>query len=336
MTPRILFGPVAVLAEELDDASLQRALVVTTPGRQAEVRLAVESLGGRVAGLFAEAAPHVPVASVDSAEAALDSAGADVLVALGGGSAIGLAKALALRHPLPIAALPTTYAGSEMTNIWGLTEGGRKRTGRDARVAPRIVVYDAALTLGLPPHVSAASGMNAMAHAAEALYAGDATDEVLKGAVEAARLLAESLPTVVAQPGDLVARDTVLRGAHLAGTALGRSSMGLHHRLCHVLGGSYGLPHAMTHAVVLPHVVAFNTPAAPAAMGRLARAIGAHDAASGLVDLNDRLGIKEGLGDLGLRHTDLEAAATLAAEGGYPNPRSVTAEEVRGILAAAF
>jgi len=175
-----------------------------------------------------------------------------------------------------------------------------------------------------------------MAHAAEALYAGNATESVRQGAVEAARLLAECLPIVVARPGDLAARGTALRGAHLAGGALGQASMALHHRLCHVLGGSYGLPHAMTHAVLLPYVVAFNRPAAPAAMRRLAQAIGAPDAAPGLADLNARLGITARLGDLGLHQTDLESAAIATVKGGYPNPRPVTAEDVHGILEAAY
>jgi maleylacetate reductase len=296
------------------------------------------ALGRRLAARFDGAAPHVPVATVDEAMRVLGAPGraADVVVAVGGGSAIGLAKALALRTSLPIVALPTTYAGSEMTNIWGVTEKGAKQTGRDQRVLPAVVIYDPALTLSLPPDVSAASGMNAMAHAVEAVYAHDATAEVREQALGAARLLADSLPDVVARPSGVDARERALRGAHLAGAALGHASMGLHHRLCHVLGGRFGLPHALTHAVVLPHVVAFNAPAAPEAIGALADALGVPDAAAGLAALNERLGLTARLRHLGLGRPDLDAAAARAADGAYGNPRAAAVADVRAILAAAY
>lgn len=343
MSPRVVFGAGSIsgLADELDRAGLAgavhaRALVISTPGRADDARRVVAALGDRGAGMFDGAAPHVPVASVDRAATQVAAAVPDVLVAVGGGSAIGLAKALALRLPLPIAAVPTTYAGSEMTNIWGLTEAGVKRTGRDARVAPVIVIYDPELTLSLPPAVSAASGMNAMAHAVEALYAANASDEVLTWAEDAARGLAVGLPEVVLRPRDLDARERVMRAAHLAGAALGQASMGLHHRLCHVLGGAFNLPHALTHAVLLPHVAAFNAPAAPEAMRRLAGALGVDDAPAGLAALNQRLGIRIGLGELGLERDDIVRVAKLATEGSYPNPRPVTTEAVRGVIERAY
>jgi len=336
VTPRVVFGPVARLGDELSRASLERAFILSTPGRAATVRDIVTMLGDRAAGWFDRAEPHVPVACVDEAERAVRTAQPDGLVAFGGGSAIGLAKALALRMPFPIVAIPTTYSGSEMTGIWGLTSGGRKETGRDPRVAPQIVLYDAVLTVSLPPATSAASGMNAMAHAAEALYAANATDAVRQSAEEAARLLAAGLPAVIDHPDDLGARERVLRGAHLAGDALGRASMGLHHRLCHVLGGSFGLPHALTHAVLLPHVVTFNAEAAPEAMARLARAIGADDAARGLAALNARIGITARLRDLGLSSGDIGIAAETAAESRYPNPRPAAAADIETILRKAY
>lgn len=338
MTPRVVLGAGAVdrLPAELDRAGWRRAFVISTPGRAAETDAVAAVLGERVAARFDRAVPHVPVAAVGDALAALAPAGADVLVAVGGGSAIGLAKALALRTGLPIAAVPTTYAGSEMTTIWGLTDRGVKRTGRDPRVASSIVVYDARLTLSLPPELSAASGMNAMAHAVEALYAADADDETRARAESAARALAASLPRTIEAPDDLEAREATLHAAHDAAIALNNASMGLHHRLCHVLGGRVGLPHAMTHAVLLPHVVAFNAPAASEAMDRLASALGVGDAPAGLAALNRRLGIRARLRDLGLREADLAAAAAAAADGEYPNPRPASAEDVRAILAAAF
>ena len=335
---RVFFGAGAVrhLPGALDHLGLERAFLVTTTGRAAEADRVAEALGPRLAGRHDGAVPHVPVASVDAALAALDAAAPDVIVAVGGGTAIGLAKALALRTGLPIAAAPTTYSGSEMTSIWGLTEGGVKRTGRDPRVAASIVVYDAELTRSLPPDLSAASGMNAMAHAVEALYAADADEATRDRAEDAARQLAASLPLVVERPDDLAAREAALRGAWLAAVALNEASMGLHHRLCHVLGGRFGLPHAMTHAVLLPHVVAFNAPAAPDAMRRLAVALGVADAPEGLAALNRRLGIAARLRDLGLTRDDLDNAAAAAADDRYPNPRPASVDDVRQILNAAF
>lgn len=332
-------GSIARLTDELDAAGLGRALVITTPGRVADVARVLRVLGDRVAGVFDAAAPHVPVSVVERAATIVGSAAPDVLVAVGGGSSIGLAKALALRGQVSIAAVPTTYAGSEMTNIWGLTDAGVKRTGRDPRVAPAIVVYDPEFTLSLPPDVSAASGMNAMAHAVEALYAANATDEVRGWAEDAARGLAAGLPDIVLRPRDIEARDRIMRAAHLAGAALGQASMGLHHRLCHVLGGTFNLPHALTHAVLLPHVAAFNAPAAPDAMRRLARALGAVDAdhaPAALAALTRRLGITVGLGALGLNRDDIPRVAELATERGYQNPRVATREDIRRVVEAAW
>jgi maleylacetate reductase len=205
-----------------------------------------------------------------------------------------------------------------MTSIWGITDGDLKQTGRDDRVAPRIVVYDPALTLTLPPQASAASGMNAIAHAVEALYARMPSPIAAAAAEQAIRLLARALPAVVAAPSDVSARALALRGAHLAGVALQHASMGLHHKLCHVLGGTFGLPHAETHAALLPHVVQFNASAAPDAMARIAEALGEADAATGLHNLNKDVGLESRIGTLGFRAADIDRAAELVAtsEGG--------------------
>ena len=268
---RVVFAPdaFAELPAELHRLSAERAFVVSTPGRLASLPPLQPLLDPRLAATFDGAVEHVPVDVVERALEQCARANADVCVAIGGGSSIGLGKAIARETGLPLLAVPTTYSGSEMTSIWGMTDAGGKKTGRDPRVAPRVVVYDPALTLALPPLVSAASGMNAMAHAVEALYAANASPVALSLAEEAARLLASSLPLIASTPHDGDARANALAGAHLAGRALDLAAMGLHHRLCHILGGSFGLPHARTHAALLPYVVAFNAPAAPTAMRRL-------------------------------------------------------------------
>jgi alcohol dehydrogenase class IV len=223
-----------------------------------------------------------------------------------------------------------------MTTVYGLTEGGLKRTARDARVLPKAVIYDPALTLGLPPATSAASGMNAIAHCVEALYAQDANPITSLMAEEGIRALAASMPLIVKDPSDLEARSDALYGAWLAGVALGATGVALHHKLCHTLGGSFNLPHAETHSIVLPHAARYNRDAAPEAMARVARALGVSDAPRGLYDLEVKLNLKMKLSEIGLREADLERAAKLALERPYPNPRPVEYEGVLALLRAAY
>ena len=335
---RVVFdvGAVKQLAAELDTLHVTRLLIVTTPGRAPMLGVVHEHLGARVRGVCDLAALHVPIDRVQAAVTMIDAIGPDALLAIGGGSAIGLAKAMARERRLPIAVVPTTYAGSEMTSIWGVTDGDAKRTGRDPAVAPRLVVYDPTVTLSLPPSVSAASGMNAIAHAVEALYALEVGPIATAAAEAALRSLARALPAVVARPDDIEARTLALGGAHAAGVALELASMGLHHKICHVLGGTFGLPHAPTHAAVLPRVVAFNAAAAPAAVARVAAALDVADAAAGLEALNRTLGLTMSLSALGLRAGDVDRAATLVASSTYPNPRQVTVDDVRALLRSAL
>jgi alcohol dehydrogenase class IV len=335
---RVVFGAGAMarLGAEIDALAVTRVLLITTPGRTSGLAPVHEHLGDRVAGACRRAALHVPIDRVRDAVAEAGRVGADALLAIGGGSAIGLAKAVALERAIPIVAVPTTYSGSEMTSIWGITDGDVKRTGRHIGVAPRLVVYDPDLTLTLPAAVSAASGMNAMAHAVEATYAAGAGPVAVAAAEEAIRALARALPAIAARPDDRDARTLALRGAHAAGVALELAAMGLHHKICHVLGGTFGLPHAPTHAAVLPHVAAFNAAAAPEAMARVARALDAADAPRGLHALNRTLGLSATLGSLGFHAADVDRAADLVTAAAYANPRPVTSGDVQAILRAAL
>ncbi len=335
---RVVFGAgtVARLPAELDKLGAQRALVLSTPGRAASVRAVAASLGTRCAGFYDKAVMHVPLEVAEDARRVAKELGADCCVAVGGGSTIGLGKAIAAASGLPVLAVPTTYSGSEMTPIYGLTEGGLKRTQRDARVLPRTVIYDPQLTLGLPPATSAASGMNAIAHCVEAMYAQDANPIVSLMAEEGIRALAAALPAIVGNPADAEARSEALYGAWLAGVSLGAVGMALHHKLCHTLGGTWNLPHAETHAIVLPHAARYNRDAAPEAMARIARALGAKDAPGGLYDLETKLGLKMKLADLGMREADLERAAKIATEAPYPNPAAIDYAQVLELLKNAF
>ncbi|MBP0445529.1 maleylacetate reductase [Roseomonas sp. SSH11] len=335
---RVVFGAESLgrLPAELDAMGLRRVLVLSTPGQRALGERVLALIGARGAGLHAEARMHVPVEVAEAASVRAAALGADAVLAVGGGSAIGLAKAVALSGSLPALAVPTTYSGSECTAVWGLTRGGAKSTGRDPRVLPALVLYDPTLTLDLPPGIAAVSGLNAIAHAVEVLYAPDGTPVTAIMAEEGVRALAAALPRIREEPRDAEARAEALYGAWLCGTVLGQVTMGLHHKLCHALGGGFDLPHAETHAVILPHAAAYNAPAAPEAMARIARALGAEDAPGGLWALAGRLGAARSLAELGLREADLPRALSLATASPYPNPRPVTEAGLAALLARAL
>ena len=317
---RVIFGSgcVAELPDEVERLGIARAFVLTKRR---------ELLGDWPVGVFEGAVTHVPHHIAAQAREQAERLHADGLIAIGGGSTIGLAKAVALETSLPIIAVPTTYSGSERTSIWGITEEERKTTGRDHRVVPKTVIYDPSLLRSLPILIAGPSGLNAIAHAAEALYAGNKNPIVSLMAEEALRILAKSLPHDHEQS---------LFGAFLAGTALESVGMSLHHKLCHSLGGTFALPHAMTHAAILPHAIAYNREAAPEAMTCIARALGVTEAAAGLYDFAGRLSAPRSLKELGMREEDLDRAAEVAVQHPYYNPRPVTREGVRALLDDAF
>ena len=335
---RVIFGAGSLdhLEREVLELGARRALVLSTPEQRDLAQHVVERLGARAAGLYDRATMHVPIEIARHAQAFARSCGADCAIAIGGGSTIGLGKAIALESSLPILAIPTTYAGSEMTPIYGLTEDGIKRTGSDARVLPKTVIYDPALTVTLPVELSVTSGLNAIAHAAEGLYANNANPVMSLVAEEGIRALARGLPGVRRNTADLGARGDALYGAWLCGMVLGNVGMALHHKLCHTLGGSFNLPHAPTHTVVLPHALAYNAAHAPDAMQRIARAIGTNDAARGLYALALDNGAPVSLKAIGMQEADLDRAADLAAANPYWNPRPIERDGLRALLQDAF
>jgi maleylacetate reductase len=316
---RVVFGSGAArteLAAEVDRLGLARVLLIASNrGYDVAAGLAAP-LGRRLVATFTDVRPHVPV---EVARAAIGTAAdwdADGLLCVGGGSATGTAKAVALELRLPIVAVPTTYAGSEQTPVWGLTERGRKVTGRSADVLPRVVLYDPELTIGLPPEVTGPSGLNALAHAVAARQARNAVVDLL--ADGAVRALARGLPAAVDDGADLDARGDALYGAYLAGAAYGTAGGRLHHRLCHLLGGAFLLPHAETHAVLLPYTVAERERTAPAELAPVAAALRAPTAAAGVRALAERIDAPTALRDIGLRESDVDAAVKLLLE--QPGP----------------
>lgn len=335
---RVVFGSgtLAQVADEVRRLGCAKALVLSTPQQVEEAQALAARLGDLAAGVFAEAAMHTPTDVTGRVLARARDFGADCLVALGGGSTTGLGKAIALGTDLPQVVVPTTYAGSEATPILGETEGEQKTTRRSPKVLPEVIVYDVDLTLTLPVGLSATSGINAIAHAVEALYAEDANPVISMLAEAGIAALARALPRIASDPREREARSDALYGAWTCGACLGGVGMALHHKLCHVLGGSFDLPHAETHTVVLPHAVAHNAPAAPEAMARAAAALGAPDAARGLFDLARGLGAPTSLREIGLPEHGLDRAAELAVASPYWNPRPIERDAIRALLDDAW
>jgi maleylacetate reductase len=330
------FGTMDKVAEEVRLLGCQRALVLSTPQQQEEARDLADRLAELCVGTFPQAAMHTPTAITERALQAARNLRADCTVALGGGSTTGLGKAMALRTDLPQIVVPTTYAGSEATPIVGETNGGRKATRRTLKVLPEVIVYDVNLTLTLPTALSVTSGINAIAHAVEALYSPEANPVISMLALEGIAALVRALPVIVSRPFDREARSDALYGAWACGVCLGSVGMGLHHKLCHVLGGTFDLPHAGTHAIVLPHAVAYNESAAGESMRRVAELLASTSAARGLYDFAQRLNAPLALKQLGMPREGIDRAAVLAVASPYPNPRPLEREGIRALLDDAF
>lgn len=334
---RVIFGAGTLerISEEADGLGLARLLVISTANQENQAHQVASLLGARVAEMFAGAAMHTPVEVTERAISIVRDAQIDGFVAVGGGSAIGLAKALALRTDLPQIAVPTTYAGSEMTPILGETKDGTKVTQSNAKILPEVVLYDVNLTLSLPPTLSGTSGLNAIAHAVEALYARDRNPITSLMALEGIGALMQALPLIMDNPEDREARSKALYGAWLCGTCLGAVGMAIHHKLCHTLGGAFDLPHAETHTVVLPHALAYNLLAVPDVRSQLERVLGP-DPAGALYTLAGRVGAARCLKELGMPGTAIDEATDRALANPYWNPRPLERAPVRSLIARAW
>jgi maleylacetate reductase len=334
---RVIFGAGTIdqTAAEVSRLGRARALVLATPHQADQAQALSERLGPLAAGVFAQAAMHTPTDVTAQAVEAFKSAGADCVVAIGGGSTIGLGKAIATRTGADQVVIPTTYAGSEMTDILGETDQGQKTTRRDPSIRPETVIYDVDLTLSLPPAMTVTSALNAIAHGIEGLYAPDANPVFSIMALSAMRAFKEGLPRVITDPQDRKARSEVLYVAWLCSTVLGHITMALHHKLAHVLGGSFGTPHAETHAILLPHTAGFNAVAAADVLAPAAEVFGGR-IGGGLWDFAKAAGAPMRLSDLGLTETDLDRAAEIALRNPYENPRKFDTSDIRQLLQDAF
>ncbi|RBA13241.1 hypothetical protein FPRO05_13668 [Fusarium proliferatum] len=342
-TNRVVFGSGSVkkLPAEIKRLDVSRPLLLCTPGKRHLADQLSEIIKGAsldVAGIFANATAHTPTSVTEQGTAFLGSVSADCVVSIGGGSVVGLGKAISIRSGVPHISIPTTYSGSEMTPILGETKDGIKTTRSDPKILPAVVIYDVDLTLTLPPVICSTSGVNAIAHAVEALYARNANPITSILALEGIKSLAEALPQIVESPDSKAPRDQALYGAWLCGTVLGNSSMGLHHKICHVLGGSFGLPHAETHTVMLPHSLSYNAPCIPEQMAKLAAVFPGSegDALKGLGLLLGKLPVPGGLQELGMKESDIERASQIATSNQYPNPRPLELKWIFELLRRAW
>jgi alcohol dehydrogenase class IV len=340
---RVVFGSGSVkkLPNEIRRLNVSRPLLLCTPRKinyTTSLSDLIQASSIAVAGTFPHAKEHTPTSVTEEAVAFLNSVAADCVISIGGGSVVGLGKAISIRTGVPHISIPTTYSGSEMTPILGETRRGKKITRSDPRVLPAVVIYDVDFTMTLPPAISSTSGINAIAHAIEALYAMNANPITSMLALEGTKALAEALPQIVQDPDAKSPRGQALYGAWLCGTVLGSSSMGLHHKLCHVLGGSFALPHAETHTIVLPHALSYNAPAIPEQMAKLATVLSGSNgnALHGLDILLETLPVPHALKDLGMKESDIDKAVELVTANQYPNPRSIEPEWIRELIRRAW
>ncbi|UXM92507.1 maleylacetate reductase [Paenarthrobacter sp. JL.01a] len=344
---RVLFGTGQVstnIAREARRLGSRRIMAIASKSEASAARASLNDVP--VALWWHNVAQHVPVEVAESARSAAAEAEIDLIVCVGGGSTTGLAKAVALTSGIPVVAVPTTYAGSEATNMWGITENRTKTTGIDDKVLPVTVIYDATLSRTLPVALSVSSGLNALAHCVDSLWAPKADPINQALALEGTRAIARALRGIVSNPDDMDAREQALYGCYLAAVSFASAGSGLHHKICHVLGGTFDLPHAETHATILPYVLALNAPSVPELSSRLAEALSTPEANNrqapeGAVDalnaLRDILGAPTRLSDYGFKATDIsEAVHRILKVAPASNPAPVTEASIRRLLSDAL
>jgi len=279
---------------------------------------------------------EVPSDRISEAVGAARDAGG--VLAVGGGSAIDLGKAISAGTGLPLVSVPTTYSGSEWTSYFGVRDPQRRMRGGGGGAHPVAIVYEPELTVDLPPETTVGTSMNALAHCAEALYVQGHNPAADEQALAGARLISDWLPRVVAAPRDLEARTELLRGAAHGGAALAGSMLALAHAMAQAIGGRYGLPHGTLNGICLPPVLRFNAAYAPEAVRRFGEAIGASDDPAGRVEDLAALAGPTRLSDLGMPETDLPALAADAAQrgGNLANPKPATPQEIEQLIREVF
>jgi maleylacetate reductase len=336
-SPRVIFasGALSHIADEIALLNKKRVLLISDESAASHAKLLQSQLGALVVQSVSHVVMHVPDEfSAPIAESAR-SAQIDLVVTIGGGSATGLGKVIALDCAIDLMAIPTTYAGSEMTSIWGRTKNNQKSTGRDPAVLPKTTIYDPELTLSLPYSISVNSGMNAIAHAVEALYAPEVTAEIREAALEGITIFASGLRGISENANNLNARTDLLRGSMLCGFSLNNATMGIHHKICHTLGGMFDLPHAPMHSAVLPWAVQYNQNFATTQLNEVAEVLSARSAAQGLWDLAKEVGAQTSLKEIGYPIEKSEEVAAVISSAKYVNPRPYNHDGIMELLSNA-
>jgi len=333
---RFRVGAAGDLAALMAETGATKALVVCSASGPARYRDLLTGLGPKLADIYAGAETHCPEHTAFAALTAFARSGADCVVSIGGGSTIGLGKFIQVKSGRPHFCLPTTYCGSEMTPIYGMKIGEEKRTWRDPAAIPRVVIYDPLLSASLPPLDTVTTAMNGLAHCVEALYPERPNPIASAYALMGIRGFARAMPVLAADPRNSAARAEALYASYLGGLVVDMVGIGLHHKLCHVIGGMTDVPHGVSNAIVLPHVLAFNAPSLPAEMKAMAAALDAGDPAGALFALAERAGAPTALKDFGVDEARLDAMAAATAAIKFFNPRPVHEADVRTILAGAF
>jgi alcohol dehydrogenase class IV len=367
-------GSLAQLGEVVDRFRWQRLLLCSTGSlrRGGQIAELERALGERLVASYEHIQPHVPDFQVAEALALAETHQIDGVIGFGGGSAIGMAKAVSralekkrsgtqeypiapIQQPLvPVIAIPTTYAGSEMTPVYGVTRQidgePRKVTVTDVRVTPKLTLYDPLLTLQLSPEMTASTGINALAHCIEALYSITRNPFSTAAALQGIRSINSALPRCYAAGNDVEARAEMLTGSFLAATALAHVTMAIHHGLCHVLGGTAGVPHGVANSIILPHAMRFNLDATAHQLAQVAEAMGigtagtiveaaAEDVIQQIYRLIRQLNLPQHLRDVGVQEADLPRLAQIAFQSRtvQSNPKPVRdAGEIEAILRAAW
>ncbi len=341
----VIFAPASLtqLGDAIGRFGWQRVLLCTshTMQRNGQVDSIKSSLGDSLVGVFDHVQPHVQDVQVNEVLSLAIEKNIDAVIGMGGGSPIGMAKALGFQSHFPIVAIPTTYAGSEMTPVYGITHTdenpSRKVTVTDPKITPKFVIYDPQLTLDLPPELTASTGINALAHCIEALYSKTCNPLSTAAATNGIRHINNALLDCYRDGKNLDARTEMLLGSHLAGLSLASVSMGLHHGLCHVLGGSANVPHGIANSIILPHAIRFNAEATATQLLPAAEAMGLpvngispkvviEALAQKIHELIGRMNLPQQLRDAGVAESDIPRLAQLAFQNRtvQNNPKPIT------------
>jgi len=337
---RVIFGngSIQLLGDEITKLGAKSPLFCCTPGRENESKFLIESLNLVNAKLCPIAEQYIPLPMVKEGRRLAKKHRADCAVSYGGGTAVGLAKAIALEQEIPVISVVTTFSGSETTDLQAILTDGLRVGYKSEWILPKIIIYDPEAAMGVPVEILIPSGVNAIAHGVESCYSQGATPVNNLIAGEGISAMASALKRISSGEDNSNARGDGLYGAWLCGTSLGSAGVALHHKFAHVLGSTFALEHSMVHTAALPYSVAYTAPGAPEAMKHISAALGSNGtpAATALYELNKEIGAPTSLKEIGMPLEGIEKAARMIAENPYPNPVPVKYDLIFSMIEDAW